>query len=158
MSDTAGQQFTQEDNLWMEKAQKTALNSPDPSGKVGAITVVRGQLVGTGCNDFPNNVNITPELLADRQEKYRRTVHAEAHAIISGDCWGGTLYTTAFPCCHCAGLIIDAGIFRVVTPPPHPDILAREPTFGFYDGKSIEVAQDMFAQAGIVVALAPVLM
>ena len=42
-------------------------------------------------------------------------VHAEANAIIHArqNCHGFSLYTTLFPCCECAKLIIQAGIEQI---------------------------------------------
>jgi dCMP deaminase len=42
-------------------------------------------------------------------------VHAEANAIIHArqNCHDFALYTTLFPCCECAKLIIQAGIKQI---------------------------------------------
>jgi dCMP deaminase len=49
------------------------------------------------------------------ETKYPYVVHAEANAIIHArqDCHGFSLYTTLFPCCECAKLIIQAGIKKI---------------------------------------------
>src|SRR5437763_13433157 len=49
------------------------------------------------------------------ETKYPYVVHAEANAIIHArqNCYGFALYTTLFPCCECAKLIIQAGIKQI---------------------------------------------
>ena len=92
------------------------LKSKDPSTKVGALVVRERVVVGMGYNGFPRGVEDRPELLADRQAKYLRVVHAEANAIIQAGnkCEGATLYASMHPCHECSKLIIQAGIMRVV--------------------------------------------
>jgi len=63
--------------------------------------------------------------------EFHRAVHCEAAALLAAarqghsvqDC---TLYCTTFPCHNCAGLIIAAGIKRVVYVEPYPKSKARD--------------------------------
>jgi deoxycytidylate deaminase len=63
--------------------------------------------------------------------EFHRAVHGEAAALLDAarkghsvqDC---TLYCTTFPCHNCAGLIIAAGIKRVVYIEPYPKSKARD--------------------------------
>ncbi|CAG8447780.1 11333_t:CDS:2 [Racocetra fulgida] len=72
----------------------------DPNTQVGAVIVNQNkEIVATGYNET----------------KYPYVVHAEANAIIHArqNCRGFSLYTTLFPCCECAKLIIQAGIKHI---------------------------------------------
>jgi dCMP deaminase len=63
-----------------------------------------------GCND--DNYPWENDKKNWLETKYPYVVHAEANAIIHArqNCLGFSLYTTLFPCCECAKLIIQAGI------------------------------------------------
>jgi dCMP deaminase len=92
--------------------------SKDPSTKVGSVIVNDNKKIVTlGYNGFPRNVR-DDHRLQTRDIKYELVVHAEANAIIHAteSLWGCTIYTMPFmPCSKCSGLIIQAGIKRVVS-------------------------------------------
>lgn len=92
--------------------------SKDPSTQVGAVLVSQTRVVlGMGYNGFPRGIQDTPERLLNREEKYKRIVHAEANALLnaSPSSWGGaTLYATQIPCPECTKLILQRPIWRVV--------------------------------------------
>ena len=72
--------------------------------------------------------------------------NAKANAIIQAtkDTDGCTIYA-GFPTCErCAGLIIQAGIIRVVTPAPPPEIAQRW-------AHSFITASGMYQEAGVEV-------
>lgn len=97
------------------------MNSKDPSTKVGAVIADDShRLMGIGYNGFPRSVSDDPERYADRNIKYPMVVHAEANAILfANKTEGCTVYVwPLFTCCDCAGLLIQSGIKRVVSPPP----------------------------------------
>jgi len=55
-------------------------------------------------------------------------VHAEANvSLIAGPAaYGGTVYVYGAPVCsHCAGILIQAGIARVVAKPPYRETAAK---------------------------------
>jgi Deoxycytidylate deaminase len=61
--------------------------------------------------------------------EYSRAIHAEMSALVDAarrgvSVAGATLYTTTFPCHLCTGLIVGAGIGRVVYIYPYPKSLA----------------------------------
>ena len=64
--------------------------------------------------------------------EYSRAVHAEMDAIISvarthkPGIFGGTLYSTTFPCHSCARHIVASGIKKVIFIEPYPKSLANE--------------------------------
>lgn len=106
------------DFRFLELAASISKWSKDPSTKVGAVIVNSDKKIVTlGYNGFPRNVR-DDHRLQTREIKYDLIVHAEANAIIHAreslrDC---TIYTMPFmPCSKCAGLIIQAGIKRVVS-------------------------------------------
>lgn len=100
---------------FMAVAAVMARRSHDPSTKHGAVIVdASNRIIGAGYNGFPRG---GPDNYATtRPEKYNRIIHAEANAIVN--CQhrpeGGTLYVTGMPCPNCMGLMIQAGIVRVV--------------------------------------------
>lgn len=95
--------------------------SKDPSTKCGAVVVRANRTVASmGYNGFPRGVIDNLLLLEDREEKYKRVVHAEMNALLflreSID-RGYTLYTWPFPPCdRCATCLINTGVGRVVSP------------------------------------------
>ena len=93
--------------------------SKDPSTKVGCVIRKPDRSIALGINGFPAGVADTDERYNDRDTKYKLVVHGEPNAILNGgDVRGATLYNYPFsPCIRCAGLIIQAGIVRVVAPP-----------------------------------------
>jgi len=104
---------------WDEKGMSLAYCvaewSKDPSTQVGAaIFDIDHNVRGVGYNGFPRGI-ADDERLNDRDQKYPRVVHAEANALLHST-GGHTLYCTLFPCSLCAGLIIQYGIKRIVTP------------------------------------------
>jgi dCMP deaminase len=61
------------------------------------------------------------------QQPCKNVVHAEANAIAFAarhgvGIYGASLYTTRIPCLNCAGMIINAGIKRVVWAEEHRDM------------------------------------
>lgn len=131
------------DRRFLDLARLQATYSKDPRTQVGAVIVdERKCIVGLGYNGFPRGVADYPERYSTREIKHMMVVHAEVNAVINAvkSVYGCTLYTTCFPCPTCAGVIIQAGIGKVVTVPSEHD--QRYP-----DRRS--VAETMFAEAGV---------
>ena len=105
------------DLRFMQMAALVASWSKDPSTKCGAIiTRANNTIVSTGFNGFPRGVEDCPKILNNREEKYLRTVHAEANAILHSreSLDGCSIYMQPFgPCSNCACLIIQSGISKV---------------------------------------------
>ena len=108
-------------------ARHASIMSHDPSTKCGAVIVSRDvNIVSVAYNDFPQGTD--PEYWFDRTEKLAHVIHAEMGAILSAkqsvqDC---TIYVWPMTCCdRCAMHIIQAGIIRVVTPPPSKEQIER---------------------------------
>ncbi len=108
------------DNYFIKEAELISTASKDPSTKCGAVIVRPDKTIAAkGYNGFAKGMDDTPELYADREEKYSRIVHCEMNALISARerVDGYTLYTFPFLTCdRCAVHMIQAGITRVVAP------------------------------------------
>lgn len=112
---------TKWDLRFLKLAREISTWSKDPSTRVGAV-LVRGNIrIADGYNGFPTAMPDSPELYADRTEKYSRIIHAEMNAILfaKGDTQETTLYTYPFcPCDRCTVIAIQAGVTRFVFPVP----------------------------------------
>lgn len=131
------------DKRMLDMAALVASWSKDESTNVGAVIVDdKNRIVSVGYNGFPRGVK--DESLS-RDEKLRRTIHAERNAILFAkqDVSGCTIYVTHMPCAQCAALLIQAGITRVVTHAPRADFASRW-------AEDIESALAMFEQAGMI--------
>ena len=91
--------------------------SHDDKYKVGAVIVKNGQILSQGWNGMPSGMDNTTRFGAG----YTRpeVIHAEANALMKlakngGSANEASLFTTHSPCYTCAGLIIQAGIRRIV--------------------------------------------
>ena len=134
------------DRRYLTIAEEVAKWSKDPSTKVGAVitTFDGSKILSTGYNGFPRKHDDSASLYSDREYKYPRIVHAEANAIVNAACslQYAVLYCT-HPCCTaCAGLIINAGIKKVIWLPPSSDFNERWK-------QSFETTKNMFAQCGV---------
>lgn len=133
------------DRHFLRMADLVASVSKDPSTQVGAVIVdAHNRVVSQGYNGFPRGVRDDAELLANRDEKLRRTIHAETNAILfaSRSLAGCTIYVTHPPCAKCAAKIIQTGIARVVCPPPAD-------TFAERWADDMASAMAMFVEAGV---------
>lgn len=121
--------------------------SKDPRTQVGAVIVRPDKTIAAaGYNGFPRAIEDMPELLNDRDAKYKRVIHAEMNAILTAKepLTGYTLYTSLCPCERCAAHVVQAGITKVVYPHINPSIAAR------WAGKiDFDTAQQIFFEAGV---------
>lgn len=105
---------------FLEIAEFISTWSKDPSTKVGAVIAdIDNRIVSTGYNGFPKNVKDTKARYDNRDVKYKIILHAEENAIAYAkrDLTDCTLYISGLPpCAHCASLIIQSGIKKVVVP------------------------------------------
>ena len=116
------------DRRFLDLAKHVSDWSRDPSTKVGAVAVKDRRVLATAFNGLPRGVADLPGRLNNREEKYLRTVHAEANIVAQAarfgiDLFGASVYVWPFlPCSNCTTLMIQAGIIRVVVPDlPIPD-------------------------------------
>lgn len=109
-------------NKWHKRflglAEYIANWSKDPSTKVGAVIVDKdNRIVSTGYNGFPKDIEDSIERYENRDIKYKIILHAEENAIsyAKKDLTNCTLYISGLPpCAHCASLIIQSGIKKIV--------------------------------------------
>lgn len=130
---------------FLRLAREIASWSKDPSTKCGAVISDGKFIVGTGYNGFPKKIKDYKEDYENRELKYRQIIHAEINAILNAGqrLDGCTLHIWPFPPCdRCATIIIQSGVYKVVTIKPNKDQLKRW-------GESIKVAEAMFKVAGV---------
>jgi dCMP deaminase len=137
------------DERYCRLARFVSMWSKDPNAKVGAVIFARpGGDVAMGYNGFPIGVEDSAERLQNQQLKLEMIVHAEVNALIAAGsrARGSTIYVWRKPvCARCAGLIIQAGVKRVVA--LTPEAVPRESKW-YETGK---VAEQMFREVGIQV-------
>lgn len=122
--------------------------SKDPSTKTGSVIVRPDMTVAAvGYNGFPKAIKDSVELLNNREEKYKRTIHCEMNAILSARerLDGYTLYNWPGQSCdRCAVHVIQSGITRVVSPKIENEFTERWKA-------QIKLAEELFAEAGVEV-------
>ena len=120
--------------------------SKDPSTKTGCVIVRPDRTIASvGFNGFPRKIKDLPELLSNREEKYKRVIHCELNAILSSRerLDGYTLYN--YPgqsCSRCAVHVIQSGIIKVVSPSNESDFTRRW-------AEEAAFAENLFKEAGI---------
>jgi dCMP deaminase len=133
------------DTRRLELAGFVAKWSKDPNAQVGAVIADRlGRVIALGYNGFSSGLDDNIERLANAEQKLEMIVHAEVNAVlIAGpSAEGGTIYVVGKPVCsRCAGVLIQAGIRRVVA--EMPSLSESKWT------KSGRLAIDMFKEAHI---------
>lgn len=135
------------DNFFMGLASHASTASKDPSTKVGCVLVDdRRRVVGVGYNGFPRGVADTDERLNDRPTKYLMVQHAEVNAVLQSviEPRGCTAFVTHKPCATCTGVLIQAGVRKIVTRQPEAGLAER-----FAD--SFRASEVMLAEAGVEV-------
>lgn len=114
--DTSRPTFSQ---IWLQLAELVSRRSTCPRGHNGAVLIDRtDRCLATGYNGAPRRLPHCDEVgcLRGADGGCRRTVHAEANAVIQAgpDAMGAVLYCTTSPCLACAGLILNSGVALVV--------------------------------------------
>ena len=118
--------FKMLDTKWKKRFLKLSKEistwSKDPSTKVGALIISEDRnIISTGYNGFPRNIEDTEERLNNRELKYKFILHAEMNCILNAlyngrsvkDC---ILFVHGLPpCSECTKSIIQAGIKKVIT-------------------------------------------
>ena len=135
------------DRRFLRLAKEVSSWSKDPSSKVGAVAVRDRRVLATGYNGLPRGVEDSAERLQTRELKIQLVAHAEtnllAHAAHAGvSLAGSTVYIWPYhPCGNCAGLLINAGVERVVV----PELVVPERW-----RLNFNLAATMFKEAGVV--------
>lgn len=109
------------DEMYLHIAEIVALRGTCNRLSVGAIIVKDKGIVSEGYVGAPSGLPHCKEVgcKVGSDGSCKRTIHAEANAVIKAaklgySVNGGTMYITHSPCMTCAGIIINAGIKRVV--------------------------------------------
>lgn len=139
------------DFRFMEMADLVATWSKDPSTQVGCVLVDQNRhIIATGYNGFPRGVEDREDRLNNREQKYMLIMHAEANAILqaAAPTAGATAYITHRPCAGCTGILIQAGIKRVVTRPPADGFAERF-------AESFRASDAMMSEAGVSLEYVP---
>lgn len=137
------------DSYFLRMAVLTAGQSKDPSTKVGAVLAdTANRVVSQGYNGLPRGVSDDPAILADRDEKLRRTIHAEMNAVLFAErsIVGCSIYVTHPPCARCAAVLIQAGIRRVVT---------LDRVLGGHWAADLKSSEQMLREAGVQIVSYP---
>ena len=104
---------------YLRLAYIEAIKSPDPSNQNGAILVANNVIVAKDYNSFPEKLQVTEEMIINRQKKYLYIEHAERNVIYQAirkdiyisDC---ILYCPWLACVDCSRAIILSGIKKTV--------------------------------------------
>ena len=103
--------------LWLSTvAVHAELHSKDPNTRVGAaILTPEWGVISMGYNGFPIGTPDDPAMWINREQKYKRVLHAESNAIDAAtqSLKGAMLVCNLFPCHLCAGRIAQNGIKTV---------------------------------------------
>jgi dCMP deaminase len=110
------------DQMMMQTAfivsQRATCNSKT---KVGAVASQNGTILAIGYNGVPRGMKHCTETgcIRGADDKHLFLVHAEenvvASAVRQGICLTGAIvYVTHLPCSHCAALLVQAGISKVI--------------------------------------------
>jgi dCMP deaminase len=111
------------EEYFMDIAQTVSTRSTCPKRKVGAIFVRDRMILSGGYNGSmrgaPHCDDPAVGCLLDSAGKCRRTIHAEANAILQAACngasiMGATCYVTRCPCWDCYKMLANTGIVRVI--------------------------------------------
>ncbi len=104
-------------------------------GKVGAVIVLNGKILGRGNNSVPKGcipctidtcLRKKYNLKSGERQEICRVVHAEQNAILNAlkngyNLINSTICVTKSPCMICAKLIINVGIKKVIYASKYPD-------------------------------------
>lgn len=135
---------------FMAVAEAMMAMSKDPSTKTASVALDDDlNVLAAGYNGFPRGIADTSERWNDREVKYKLVIHGEANLIAAAARTGRSLkgstvvVTTLFPCSSCAGLLVQAGVKRVITTKPNIERWAE----------SNKLAQSVFDEAGVEVVI-----
>lgn len=106
------------DAYFLNLAQAASEMSTCPRLRVGAVVVKDNKVIATGFNGAPRGQPHCDDVGCLMENDHCiRAVHGDANALLFAGterAENATLYLTHAPCWSCAGLIINAGIVRIV--------------------------------------------
>lgn len=136
------------DYRFVRLAEEAGSWSKDPNRKVGCVLVNGKRDIFFGYNGFPESLSDDLTRLSDSEFKGKVIIHAEVNAVINAGRSGFTtegcsVYTTYHPCSACASILIQAGVKKVICPPPFLGSLKRQSDF--------KIASDIMYEAKLKV-------
>lgn len=111
---------TQTDETYMAFAIRMSQNSKAERAKVGAVLVTTDEVILAGYNGTPRGADNIAEMYSDGELVTKPDVlHAELNCIMKAarqgvSCKDATVYVTLSPCVHCAAMLVQIGIKRLV--------------------------------------------
>ena len=127
----------------MRLADVVAERATCPRKKICAVLGRDGMIVSTGYNGAPRGIEHCSDKAGCRMANGHcvRTVHAEVNAVIQAAYHGAatkdsTMYTQVLPCEHCAKVLINAGVKRIVYS-------------GIYENADNEYTEKILKKAGV---------
>jgi len=147
LQNTSPQSNDKWDERFVRLAREVATWSKDPSRKIGCVAVKNRRVLATGYNGLPKGIPDSPDILENRELKYKLVVHGEMNCIYNAaangaSLEGSTVYVTTLPVCSdCAKGLIQSGVSRVV--------MAAELPIPQKWIESFELTKTMFNQCGI---------
>jgi dCMP deaminase len=109
--------MTNKDNIYMQVARLHSTLSHSKRLKVGACLVTTNGLILGGVNGLPKPLG---NVLEDNLGRTKiETIHAEENCLLKA-CKEGVstknsvVYVTHSPCRHCASMLVEAGVSKVV--------------------------------------------
>lgn len=138
------------DIRFMRLAEEISSWSKDIRTKVGSVIVDNdNNPISMGYNGFARHINDLDEERYKPENKLKYVIHSEENAIINcarhNQCTvGTTIYVTLFPCSNCAGMIVNAGIKKI--------ICKEKPDFNNERwGESWKISETIFNEGGVKV-------
>jgi len=110
----------QTDETYMAFAIRMSQNSKAERAKVGAVLVTTDEVILAGYNGTPRGADNVAEMYSDGELITKPDVlHAELNCIMKAarqgvSCKDATVYVTLSPCVHCAAMLVQIGIKRLV--------------------------------------------
>ena len=121
------------DRFFMDLAKTVGKQSTCLKKQVGAVLVKDRRILATGYNGAPSGIPHCRVCVREEEntKDYSKcpAIHAEVNCItlcarFGIPAEGSTLYVEYFPCLHCVGVLINAGIKEIVYELPAVDDLA----------------------------------
>lgn len=105
------------DEYFIQIAKDVATRATCPRKKVGAIVVKNSQIISSGYNGAPKEMEHCTDVGCMVVNNHcERVVHAELNALLQAgkEAKDATLYSTVLPCTICLKACIQVGIKRIV--------------------------------------------
>lgn len=135
------------DERYVRLAKHISSWSKDPNAAIGAVITSPelGRIISVGFNGFPINIEDDEDRLEDNNLKQQMVIHAEENAILFAGraAMGCHIYVVGKPVCsHCALLIIQSRIARVIAVRPNFSQISKWNETG-------KRALELFDEAGV---------